>query len=259
MRVEVLYFDGCPKYVAATRTLQVVLSELGMEAKVELVAVNSDEEAQRLRFPGSPTIRADGRDLFPTPEREDWRVGCRFYATPEGLLGTPTVQMLKATLHEIGQQRTAGLETPVRVRHIHQPGDEAVGEEAGWMGYVVDPMQDRWSALTTGIVLGAVWGVFHAIPDIQANHGPAWIAWQHGVYAVALRILIVSLYNNTAKSVFAAVIVHDTDNVSWSLFPNFGSHYDPPVTGAIAAVAATTVTFLWSAKTLARYRYAGSR
>ena len=135
----------------------------------------------------------------------------------------------------------------------------AVGEEAGWTGYALDPMQDRWSALTAGIVLGAVWGVFHAIPDIQANHGPAWIAWQHGVYAVALRILIVWLYNNTAKSVFAAVIVHDTDNVSWSLFPNFGSHYDSAVTGAIAAVAATIVTFLWSAKTLARYRYAGSR
>jgi hypothetical protein len=70
----------------------------GLEADIELVAVNSDEEAKRLRFPGSPTIRVDGRDLFPTPEREDWRLVCRVYATPEGMMGSPTVQMLKAAL-----------------------------------------------------------------------------------------------------------------------------------------------------------------
>ena len=131
----------------------------------------------------------------------------------------------------------------------------AVGEEVGWMGYAVDPMQERWSALTTGIILGSVWGMFHVVPDIQANHGLWWIAWQHGVYAVALRILIVWLYNNTGKSVFAAILVHDTDNVSWSLFPNYGSHYDPAVMGAITAIAAVIVTFLWGSRTLARYRY----
>jgi uncharacterized protein len=100
-----------------------------------------------------------------------------------------------------------------------------------------------------------VWRIFHVVPDIQANHGLAWIAWQHSVYAVALRIVIVWLYNKTGKSVFAAILVHDTDNVSWSLFPNYGSHYDPAVMGAITAIAAAIVTFLWGSRTLARYRY----
>ena len=95
MRVEVLYFDGCPTYVAATRTLQEVLSELGVEAEVELVAVNTDEEARRLRFPGSPTIRVDGRDLFAVPGRSVWALGCRMYATPEGLKGYPTREMIR--------------------------------------------------------------------------------------------------------------------------------------------------------------------
>jgi hypothetical protein len=49
-----------------------VLAEEGLEADIELVAVNSDEEARRLRFPGSPTIRVDGRDLFP---RQSARIG----------------------------------------------------------------------------------------------------------------------------------------------------------------------------------------
>ena len=98
MKIEILHFDGCPTYRATGETLRQVLAEEGLEADIELVAVNSDEEARRLRFPGSPTIRVDGRDLFPTPEREDWRLVCRVYATPEGLMSSPTAQMLNAAL-----------------------------------------------------------------------------------------------------------------------------------------------------------------
>jgi hypothetical protein len=98
MKVEVLYFDGCPTYETATKTLRAVLAEEGAEAEIELVAINTDEEAQRLRFPGSPTVRVDGRDLFPAPEREAWRLGCRVYATPEGVRGSPTAEMLREAL-----------------------------------------------------------------------------------------------------------------------------------------------------------------
>jgi hypothetical protein len=98
MKVEVLYFDGCPTYKAAEKIMREALEELGMDAEVELVAVNTDEEARRLKFPGSPTLRVDGYDLFPTGEREDWRLGCRVYATPEGLRGSPTAEMLRETL-----------------------------------------------------------------------------------------------------------------------------------------------------------------
>jgi hypothetical protein len=102
MKVEVLYFDGCQTYEKATKILREVLTEEGVEAEVHLVAVNTDEEAQRLRFPGSPTVRVDGRDLFPAPEREAWRLGCRVYATPEGLRGSPTAEMLRGALKTRG-------------------------------------------------------------------------------------------------------------------------------------------------------------
>lgn len=100
MKVEILYFDGCPSYREARATLEEVLSQEDVTAEVGLVAVNADEEAKRLRFPGSPTIRVDGRDLFPSgaEEREEWRLGCRLYATPEGLRGYPTAEMVRASL-----------------------------------------------------------------------------------------------------------------------------------------------------------------
>jgi hypothetical protein len=98
MKIEILYFDGCPTYLEAEKALRKVLAREGAGGEFELVAVGSDEEAQRLRFPGSPTIRADGEDLFPVPERAEYALGCRMYATPEGLKGSPTTGMLKEAL-----------------------------------------------------------------------------------------------------------------------------------------------------------------
>ncbi len=85
MKMEILYFDGCPTYLKAEDTLRRILEEEGVDAEVELVSVNTAEEAQELRFPGSPTIRVDGEDLFPVPERAGYALGCRMYANSEGL------------------------------------------------------------------------------------------------------------------------------------------------------------------------------
>jgi hypothetical protein len=98
MEVEILYIDGCPSYLEAEETLRRILEEEGLEAVVDLIAVNTDEEAQELLFAGSPTIRVNGEDLFPVPERAEYALGCRMYATPEGLRGTPTTEMLREVL-----------------------------------------------------------------------------------------------------------------------------------------------------------------
>jgi hypothetical protein len=101
LKVEILYFDECPTYLRAEETLRRVLEQESIEARVELVAVNTDEEAQELRFPGSPTIRVDGEDLFPVAvanARAGYALGCRMYATPQGLKGSPTPTMLRAAL-----------------------------------------------------------------------------------------------------------------------------------------------------------------
>jgi membrane protease YdiL (CAAX protease family) len=131
----------------------------------------------------------------------------------------------------------------------------ALGEEVGWQGYVIDPLQDRWNALTASVVLGIIWGAWHIVVLIQAHRAPVWIVWQCMTMVMA-RIIIVWLYNNTGKSVFAAILFHAMSNVSTVLLPNYGWHYDPFVSSIVLAVAAALVTFLWGPKTLASYRYA---
>lgn len=125
-----------------------------------------------------------------------------------------------------------------------------VFEEAGWMGYAAPRLARRMSALSTGVILGAVWGAWHAVPNIQQGHPAAWILWKC-LEAVALRILIVWLWNNTGRGLLPAVLVHALYNVGWSLFPDSGSLYDPAVGGSILAVAAAIVTAVWGPKTLA--------
>lgn len=107
------------------------------------------------------------------------------------------------------------------------------GEELGWTGYAIDPMQERWGDSKAAVLLGMVWAIWHVIPYVQTHHTATWIAWR-SLWTVALRVLIVWIYNESGKSVFAATLVHVMDNVSWSLFPNYGSHLDPVSTTIIA-------------------------
>jgi uncharacterized protein len=131
----------------------------------------------------------------------------------------------------------------------------ALGEELGWSGYVIDPMQDRWNALQASVVLGVVGVIWHLVPLLLIHRSLSWIAWWC-LYAVAARILIVWLYNNTGRSVFAAALFHATLNLSWMLFPVYGSHFDMRLGGLVMAFAAVIVTVVWGPRTLARFKNA---
>jgi uncharacterized protein len=69
-------------------------------------------------------------------------------------------------------------------------------------------------------------------------------------------VITVWLYNGSGKSVFAAALFHASANVSWQLFPNSGSHWDPRVAGLLLAGTAAIVTAVWGPRTLAGPVYA---
>ena len=85
------------------------------------------------------------------------------------------------------------------------------------------------------------------------HRSPSWIAWWC-LYAVAARILIVWLYNNTGQSVFAVALFHATLNLSYMLFPVNGLHFDMELGGPVMALTAAIVTVVWGPGTLARWR-----
>jgi len=69
MKVEVLYFDGCPNHEALLPHLRALLLAAGADAVIELVLVDDTDAAERQRFLGSPTVRVDGEDIEPGADK----------------------------------------------------------------------------------------------------------------------------------------------------------------------------------------------
>lgn len=95
MRIELLWFDGCPSYQRARDMLDQVLREENITAQIEMIQVSDDADALAKKFLGSPTIRLNGVDPFAEPGQENYAMQCRVYRTSEGLKGTPTKEMLR--------------------------------------------------------------------------------------------------------------------------------------------------------------------
>lgn len=82
--IELFYWEGCPSHPEAKALLEQVLAELGRDDEVVMIEVKSDEDAERLHFPGSPTIRIDGRDIDAMGANGRPSLTCRVYHLPDG-------------------------------------------------------------------------------------------------------------------------------------------------------------------------------
>ncbi len=96
MRVELLYFDGCPSYEMLLPRVRALLDELGAGDALTLRRIESENAAVAERFLGSPTVRGDGRDVDPgAAERDDFGLKCRLYRTDAGLEHTPPDRLIR--------------------------------------------------------------------------------------------------------------------------------------------------------------------
>jgi hypothetical protein len=97
--IELLYWEGCPSHPEAKALLEQVLADLGRHDEIVMKEVTTDEEAERLRFPGSPTIRIDGRDVDPAGADARPALTCRIYHLPDGRVSPiPSREQLEAAL-----------------------------------------------------------------------------------------------------------------------------------------------------------------
>jgi hypothetical protein len=102
MKVELLWWDGCPSHPEALEDLRAVLGEEGLDPEsVELVEIEDDEQARSERFFGSPTIRIDGEDAVPPADGDPVGLSCRVYRLRDGRPSpTPDIEDLrKAVAH----------------------------------------------------------------------------------------------------------------------------------------------------------------
>ena len=86
MRIDFLWYPECPSHPEARELLAGVLRELDLEAQIVERVVETRSEAEELAFPGSPTIRIDGRDIDPDGARTRPALTCRTYRWSDGRL-----------------------------------------------------------------------------------------------------------------------------------------------------------------------------
>lgn len=106
MKVELLYFDGCPSWQSGLQNLHSALEANGLDVSVELVQVLDNDDAAQRKFLGSPSFRVNGIDLW-NEERDTYSLSCRVYATLEGMKGSPTRQMLEDAIRRWNESRVA--------------------------------------------------------------------------------------------------------------------------------------------------------
>jgi membrane protease YdiL (CAAX protease family) len=94
-----------------------------------------------------------------------------------------------------------------------------VGEELGWRGYALPKLLERWSPLTSSLILGLLWGLWH-LPTFLVLGTP-----QYGLplsafilLTIEYSILLTWLYLHTKGSVLLATLCHGAINLSQSLF-----------------------------------------
>lgn len=96
MKVDLLYFEGCPSYEALLPRVQQLVAG---RAELEVRAVESLEQAEAEQFLGSPTVRVNGADVDPgAADRRDYGMKCRLYHTDSGQSHIPPAEWIERAL-----------------------------------------------------------------------------------------------------------------------------------------------------------------
>ena len=95
MAIDVLYFEGCPNYDPTVKLVREIMQTLGVDLEVREIEISGPEEAQAMRFLGSPSVRVNGRDVEPgADDRTEFAFSCRIY----GESGVPPRELLVAAI-----------------------------------------------------------------------------------------------------------------------------------------------------------------
>jgi hypothetical protein len=101
MKVEVLYFSGCPNHVPAVERVREVLAQEGTPAEMAEVEVKDEATAQLIGFLGSPSIRVNGQDVEPAARAvRAFGMMCRAYIDGGRRAGVPPPEWIRAAVRE---------------------------------------------------------------------------------------------------------------------------------------------------------------
>lgn len=187
MKIEVLYFDGCPNHKPAVERVQEGLKAEGISAHISEVHVRDQATAEEIGFMGSPSIRVNGLDVEPAARAaHEYGMMCRTYIVDGRREGCPSLEMIRQAI------RGANSGTP-SAEDCCQPAGAARSFEE---------KSKSSSLLAVGSVFGAILASFCCILPIVfalagvsiAGASALFAAWRPYLLAVTFGLLALGFY-----------------------------------------------------------------
>ena len=96
MDIQFLYFEDCPSHDEALNRLREVMQEEEVEAGIEIIKVETEEQAKEHHFTGSPTNLVNGNDIVSPPPGSRFGLACRGYTLEDGRISPlPSREMIR--------------------------------------------------------------------------------------------------------------------------------------------------------------------
>ena len=93
----------------------------------------------------------------------------------------------------------------------------ANGEEIGWRGYVLPRLQAKYGALTSALIVGVIWGLWH-LPKYLSHWDIVSFAW-FMAHTTIVSVIYTWLYNGTKGSLLLVTLFHAATNTTGVFMP----------------------------------------
>jgi hypothetical protein len=106
MKVEILYFSGCPNHAPAVARVREVLEQERTSADMVEFEVKDAVSAETAGFLGSPSIRIDGQDVEHTARTAGgFGLMCRTYIDGGRAVGVPPWELIRTAVREARERQ----------------------------------------------------------------------------------------------------------------------------------------------------------
>jgi hypothetical protein len=153
-----------------------------------------------------------------------WRVPIGWYLF--SLFGTAVVVGLSIALHGLLGGSTANFSEPVPlfpmavIGFVYVLFTSVLGEEIGWRGYALPHLQARHGALTSSLIIGVVWGLWHLPLFYMAGDFHRDIPLTPFILQdVALSVIYTWMFNHTRGSLLLPHLFHTASNLTLGMLP----------------------------------------
>lgn len=89
LKIEVQYFTGCPNSKTMLERVREAINLASIEIDYKETLIETPEEADKVKFRGSPTLLINGIDFENLQEPENGNLSCRYYQK-----GLPTIEQI---------------------------------------------------------------------------------------------------------------------------------------------------------------------